>query len=147
MTTLYFCIGITVGLLFFEFSGIVPGGIIVPGYIALFINQPLRILATVTAALIALAAGRILLKWISAYGKLRFGMFILLGIGANILMEYLIFNIRGFPLGMQSIGIIIPGIIANEMERQGTGLTLLGLGIVSVLLYLIILLLPQGLII
>jgi poly-gamma-glutamate biosynthesis protein PgsC/CapC len=144
MTTLLLSIGIFVGLLFYELTGLAPGGIIVPGYIALYITQPLRILSTILTSLIALALGRLLLRFIIAYGRRRFGLFLLLGIAVKILLDHLFFGVGGVTLGIQSIGIIIPGIIANEMERQGVWLTLLSLAIVSAFLYIIFLFLPQG---
>ena len=144
MTTLFFSTGILVGLLFYELTGLAPGGIIVPGYIALYARQPLRILATLLTSLIALGLGRLLLRWIIAYGRRRFGLFLLLGIAVKILLDYLFFGVGGITLGIQSIGIIIPGIIANEMERQGIWLTILSLAIVSSFLYIITLFLPQG---
>ena len=144
MTTLSFSIGIFVGLFFYELTGLAPGGIIVPGYIALYARQPLRILATILTSLITLALGRLLLRFIIAYGRRRFGLFLLLGIAVKILLDYLFFDAGGVTLGIQSIGIIIPGIIANEMERQGIWLTLLALATVSAFLYIITLFFPQG---
>jgi poly-gamma-glutamate biosynthesis protein PgsC/CapC len=76
MITLFFSTGIFVGLLFYELTGLVPGGIIVPGYIALYAHQPLRILSTILTSLIALALGRLLLRFIIAYGRRRFGLFL-----------------------------------------------------------------------
>lgn len=144
MIALFFSLGIFVGLVFYELTGLTPGGIIVPGYIALYAHQPLRILGTLLTGLITLALGKLLLRWIIAYGRRRYGIFLLTGIGVKVLVDYLLFNVGGFPLGVYSIGIIIPGIIANDMERQGIGLTLLALGIVSLFIYLIALFLPRG---
>jgi len=45
-----------------------------------------------------------------------------------------------FTIDLKSIGYIIPGLIANEIARQKLVLTLSGLGIVTVVTYLIILL-------
>lgn len=145
MSTLYFCIGIASGLLFHDLSGIVPGGVIVPGYIALYADQPLRILATISSALLTLFSGRLLLRWIVAYGRRRFGLFLLLGAGVKVLLDLLLFGAAALPPALQSIGIVIPGLVANEMERQGIGWTLLGLAVVSAFLYLVTLLLPRGL--
>ena len=144
MIALFFSIGIFVGLVFYELTGLVPGGIIVPGYIALYACQPLRILATIVTSLITLVLGRLLFRWIIAYGRRRFGIFLLIGIGVKVLLDYLFFDVGELSLGIQSVGIIIPGIIANEMERQGIGLTLLALAIVSLFLYIFMLFLPQG---
>ena len=47
MTIELFIIGLIVGFLFFEITGISPGGVIAPAYIALFINQPSKIAMTI----------------------------------------------------------------------------------------------------
>jgi hypothetical protein len=44
-------IGIASALLYTEATGLLPGGIIVPAYIALYLDHPLRVAATVAAAL------------------------------------------------------------------------------------------------
>lgn len=144
MITLFFSIGIFVGLFFFGLTGIVPGGIIVPGYIALYAQQPLRILVTILASLITLVLGRLCRRWIIAYGRQRFGLFLLIGIGVKVLLDYLFFDLAGLAIEIRSIGIIIPGIISNEMERQGVWLTLLALAIVSLFLYVLTLFFPRG---
>lgn len=43
-------IGIIIGFLFYEVVGLSPGGIVVPGYLALFIDQPGRIVLTIGIA-------------------------------------------------------------------------------------------------
>ncbi|RXG66319.1 poly-gamma-glutamate biosynthesis protein PgsC, partial [Candidatus Atribacteria bacterium 1244-E10-H5-B2] len=45
-------IGIVVSFAFYEIVGLSPGGIVVPGYIALFLDQPIRILVTLLVALL-----------------------------------------------------------------------------------------------
>jgi len=45
-----------------------------------------------------------------------------------------------FTFNLQSIGYIIPGLIANEMDRQGVVQTLSAVGIVTILIYLVFIL-------
>ncbi len=40
-------LGIIISIIFYELTEISPGGVIVPGYIALFITQPGRIIMTI----------------------------------------------------------------------------------------------------
>ena len=47
-------IGLLVSLLFTAITGFYPGGIIVPSYLVLFMNQPARIAGTLIAALLSL---------------------------------------------------------------------------------------------
>lgn len=144
MMALFFSVGISVGLIFYEITGITPGGIIVPGYLALFARQPLRILATLGTALVALGIGKLLFRFIVAYGRRRFAILLLIGIAIRVLIDWLLLDVAQIPLGLHSIGLLIPGIIASEMERQGAGITLLALGIVSTILYVLTLFIPQG---
>ena len=144
--TLFFSIGIAVGLLFFELTGITAGGIVVPGYIALFARQPLRILATLATAFVAFGLGRLLFRTIIAYGRRRFALMLLLGIGVSVLADWALFDLAQVNVGIHAIGLLIPGIIASEMERQGVGRTLIGLSAVSLILYLITFFLPHGMV-
>jgi len=46
MVTLSLGVGLVLTFLFAEITGLVAGGLIVPGYLALYFDQPIRILAT-----------------------------------------------------------------------------------------------------
>ncbi len=144
MTTLVFTSGVVVGLLFYEVTGLVPGGVIVPGYLALYAHQPLRVLATVGAALVTLLAGRLVMRYAIVYGRRKFGMFLLLGIASKLLLNFVWVEAGADVLGLRTIGVIIPGIIASEMDRQGVGLTLLATAVVSLVLHIVVLLIPMG---
>lgn len=144
MMALFFSVGISVGLIFYEITGITPGGIIVPGYLALFAQQPLRILATLGTAFVAFGIGKLLFRFIIAYGRRRFALLLLIGIAVRVLMDWVVFDLLHTSLGLHTIGLLIPGIIASDMERQGVGVTLLALGIVSAFLYILTLLIPQS---
>jgi len=144
MTTLLFASGVVTGLLFYELTGLVPGGVIVPGFLALYANQPLRILATVGAALLTLVCGRFVMRYVIVYGRRKFGMFLLLGIGAKLLLDLIWAEAGVGIMGLRTIGVIIPGLMASEMDRQGVGLTLLATAIVTAILYLLVLAVPVG---
>jgi len=63
MTYETFFIGLIVAALYVEIMDIYPGGIIVPAYMALFFDQPLRVLATVLIALLSLLTYRFLSRF------------------------------------------------------------------------------------
>jgi len=144
VTTLVFVSGVVTGLLFYELTGLVPGGIIVPGFLALYATQPLRILATIGAALVTLASGRFVMRYAIVYGRRKFGMFLLLGIAAKLLLDFAWAEAGADALGLRTLGVIIPGLIASEMDRQGVGLTLLAMAVVTLLLYIVVLFIPIG---
>jgi poly-gamma-glutamate biosynthesis protein PgsC/CapC len=133
-------IGIVISFAFYEIIGLSPGGIVVPGYIALFLNQPLRILITLVIAFLTYFIVILLSNYIILYGRRRFFTMIILGLLLKWLIEEIIIEIPLAEIELRSIGYIIPGLIANEMRRQGIFPTLYSLAIVSVLVRLILLL-------
>jgi len=133
-------IGIVVSFAFYEIVGLSPGGIVVPGYIALFLDQPVRILVTLLVALLTYFAVNMLSNYIILYGRRRFLAMILVGFILKWLIEGLIIEMPISGIELQSIGYVIPGLIANEMRRQGILPTLYSLAIVSVIVRLILLL-------
>ena len=133
-------IGIVVSFAFYEIVGLSPGGIVVPGYIALFLDQPIRILVTLLVALLTYFIVSKLSNYIILYGRRRFLAMILIGFLLKWLIEEIIITIPISGIELRSIGYIIPGLIANEMGRQGIFPTLYSLAIVSIIVHLILLL-------
>ena len=122
-------LGLVISLVFTEMLGLAAGGLIVPGYIALYLDQPLRIAGTVLAALATYGAVRLLGRFVLLYGRRTMVFCVLMGFVAGYLTRYaLVFNSfldTGFDATMiQSIGYIIPGLIAYWMHRQGVLQTL-----------------------
>jgi len=133
-------IGFFVSFLFYELTGFSPGGFVVPGYIALFLNQPLRILITLIVALLTYFVIKKISNYIILYGRRRFFFTIIVGFLLKWLVEVVIVRMPIPGIDLRAIGYIIPGLIANEMKRQGIFPTLYSLLIVSVCVYLILLL-------
>jgi len=122
-------LGLVVSLVFSEILGLAAGGLVVPGYIALFLDQPLRLLGTIMAALVTYAAVRLLSRVLLLYGRRTLVFCVLFGFLFGSLTRYvLVFN-AFLGLGMdsslvQAVGYIIPGLIAYWMLRQGITETL-----------------------
>ncbi|GAB4115575.1 MAG: poly-gamma-glutamate biosynthesis protein PgsC [Candidatus Caldatribacteriota bacterium] len=134
-------IGIIVSFIFYEIVGLSPGGIVVPGYIALFLDKPASLLVTLIATLLTYFIVTQLANYIILYGRRRFLLMVLTGFLLKWLIEDLIINLPLSGIELQSIGYIIPGLIANEMKRQGILPTLGCLAIVAIMVRLILLLL------
>jgi poly-gamma-glutamate biosynthesis protein PgsC/CapC len=134
-------IGVMVSFAFYEVVGFSPGGIVVPGYIALFLDQPIRILVTLLVALLTYFSVKILSNYIILYGRRRFLTMVLVSFLLKWLIEEMIIKMPISSIELRSIGYIIPGLIANEMRRQGIFPTIYSLAIVSILVRLILLLL------
>ena len=65
-------IGVAVSLLFTELTGFSPAGLIVPGYIVLCLQTPVRIVYTLVIALLAWGGGKLLGNFMILYGRRRF---------------------------------------------------------------------------
>ena len=126
-------IGVAVSLLFAEFTGMSPAGLVVPGYIALSLQSPIRVGYTLVVALLAWGSGKLLNRWMILYGRRRFAVLILL----TYVLNAIIVGIGILPFDPGMIGAVIPGIIANEFEKQGITKSLMSLAVVVGILVLI----------
>lgn len=131
-------IGLLLALLYVELTGIYPGGIIVPAYVALYLDQPLRVLATLGIAILSLFLYHFLRRYFLLFGKRRFVMLIFLG--ALLAQLWFLFFPRIFPVTveMRAIGWIIPGLLANNLEKQRFLPTLASLFSVAVMTYFVV---------
>lgn len=135
-----FFIGLVVGFLYYELTDVSPGGVVAPAYCALYVHEPSRIVTTVVLAIVVWAILLLLSSRLILYGRRRLLLAILIGFCLKAAVSaWLQPNIDlGFDL--QSIGYIVPGLIANEMAHQNVLKTTVGLGTVTIIVYLILLL-------
>ncbi len=128
-------IGLVLALLWAEITDVSPGGLIVPGYFALYLGQPLRVAATLAVALLTLAAYKVLVRRLILFGRRRFVLMVL--VGAVLSQAWLLVSPGLFaaPAGLRVIGLIIPGILASSLARQKIGPTLASLASVSTLTF------------
>ncbi len=138
MTYETFFIGILLAVLYVEVMDIYPGGIIVPAYFALFLGQPLRILMTVAVALLSLACYQFLSRRFILFGRRRFVMIVLLGALWGQAWFLMAPHVHSDPTELKVIGWVIPGLLANNLERQKFFQTLASLFTVSVLVYVVV---------
>ncbi len=131
-------IGLVVGFLFYELSGVSPGGVVAPGYIALFIHEPGRILMTVLIALAVWGLLELSSRHLIVYGRRKLLLALLLSFSLKLLVELWIQPLQQLPFDIQSIGYVIPGLIANEVSRQRLVPTISALGIVTAIVYFVV---------
>ena len=117
---IYIGIGMVLSLFLTETLGVTAGGIIVPGYIAMNLENPERLVITFGVSIITFLLVKLLSQYIMVYGKRRLVLALLIG----FLLGYLSRseNLITARLGTTDfivIGNIIPGLIANWMDRQG----------------------------
>ena len=127
--------GVAISLIFSELTGLSPAGLVVPGYIALCLQTPVRVVYTLAIALLSWIAAKALSRWMILYGRRRFAVLILL----SFLLNELIVGAGILPYDPGMSGVLVPGIIANEVEKQGLVKSLLSLSIVVGLLVLVML--------
>ncbi len=138
-------IGVILSLIFTELLGASAGGIVVPGYIALYLDKPMQIIGTLLVSLATWGIIRVIGSFTLLFGKRRMVLSILIGFIIGWGTRMLVFhNHTVFDLQMQSIGYIVPGLIANWFERQGFWKTLSTMMVAAVLVRLILMVIFQG---
>ena len=117
---IYIGIGMILSLFLTETLGVTAGGIIVPGYIAMNLESPSRLIITFAISLITFLIIKLLSQFIMVYGKRRLVLALLIGFLLGYLSRSEFIFLSGFEKGeFIVIGNIIPGLIANWMDRQG----------------------------
>jgi gamma-polyglutamate biosynthesis protein CapC len=128
-------IGLVIGLLVNELFGIASGGLIVPGYMALYLMKPVDIAVTLGIAFVSFAAVSVLENLFIVFGRRRTSLMILTG----YLLGMLVRSWTGLgATEFEIIGYIIPGLIAVWMDRQGVLETLTAMTIVSTAVRLVL---------
>ena len=139
MVELALGLGIAINLIFTELFGLMSGGLVVPGYLALHLSQPARVVATVAVGAITFVSVRYgLMRLIILYGRRRFGVTILTGFLWHGLYLAGLGSVPGVSADLRVVGYIVPGLMANAALTQGwwptVGMTLLIAVIVRLIL-------------
>ncbi len=138
-------LGLAISLIFSETLGLAAGGMVVPGYLALMIHEPLRILGTVLMSLLTLGVLKLLSRYALVYGRRRIVVSVLIGfVFGSLSRNLLVFKLRDLPVDLRTVGFVIPGLIANWMERQGVIQTVCVMTTTAVLVRLLLMLLNGG---
>src|SRR5882672_2613526 len=96
-------LGLVISLIFSETLGLAAGGMVVPGYLALMIHEPLRIVGTVACALLTLGTLKLLSRYTLIYGRRRIVVAILIGFVFGALSrDLLMFRWREAPLDLRT---------------------------------------------
>ena len=140
-------IGMFLSLILTETIGLAAGGIVVPGYIALVLHNPIQVIATIFAGLITYLIIKLLSSYIIIYGR----RLLIISILTGYLIAYLTrisptINLNEFSMNIQTVGYVIPGLIAYWIARQGIIPTLSAMIIVASLVRLIIIIIHNGMV-
>ncbi len=131
-------IGLVIAVLYVEIMDIYPGGIIVPAYVALYLDQPLKVLATILVAVLSIFIYKVLSRFLILFGKRRFVMLVLLGALLSQLWSLLSPHFFSDRLELRAIGWLIPGLLANNLEKQKFIPTLASLFVVATITYFLV---------
>lgn len=138
-------LGVVFSLLFNEFFGVAAGGIVVPGYVALQLHDPFQLIGTLVVAFLTFLILKGTSHFMFVYGRRRMVLAILIGFILGYLSRQLVLHhLFDVDIRFQAIGFIIPGLIANWMERQGLIQTIAGVVIAASAVRLLLMLITGG---
>lgn len=145
IVTISLGLGLVISLAFSEFLGVAAGGMVVPGYVALFLDRPLVVLVTLLVSYLTFFVVHSLSTVAIIYGRRRTVLMILVG----FLFGWFIRSLGPLNTGFGAIefsivGYIIPGLIAVWIDRQGVLETFSALITASVIIRLALILLTGG---
>ena len=151
MIELAITLGLVLSLLSYEVFGLAAGGIVVPGYIALHLSQPDRMIGVVLVSLVTYLIVKVISNYTFLYGRRQMVVSLLLGaLLANFSRQFLIFNMASATAELTAVGWVVPGLIAHWFGKQGIFKTISVLLITSVVVRLVVIamfggdLLPGG---
>ena len=136
-------LGIILSLVLSEALGVTAGGIIVPGYISLFLDQPVQVVSTFLVAILVWLIIKGLSKVMFLYGKRRIVLALILGFLFGYLSRTIYVDTESIK-SVAVIGNIIPGLIANWMDRQGVVRTVSVVILTAVIVKLLVIILFGG---
>ena len=143
MTEIAIGIGMVLSLFLTETLGVTAGGIIVPGYIALYMDDPVKIIITLLVSIIVFLIIRMLSSFMLIYGKRRLVLSLLLGFILGYLSKLYFSDVNDIH-DLSVIGNIIPGLIASWMDRQGIVRTISVILITSSIVAMILIIVSGG---
>jgi len=128
-----------------ETIGLAAGGIVVPGYIAMTLHEPFRVIGTIAIALVVYLIIRVLSNWMLLFGRRQLVFGVLLGYLIGYVTKVMPpIHLGQTSLDISTIGFVIPGLIAYWMGRQGVVQTISTLLVAAVLARLIITVISGG---
>lgn len=112
-------LSVILGFLSTELLGLYTGGLVTAGYLAFYVEQPYRLVTTVALAVLTYLLVKLLERYIILYGRRRFAAAVLVSLAGTWLFEQSFYYINLIPQDLRIIGYIVPGLMANDMCRQG----------------------------
>ncbi len=131
-------LSVLLGFIGSEFLGILSGGLVSAGYISFYVNQPARVASTLLMAVAICLIVRALAHVMILFGRRRFILTMLVSILLTQILEAVLIVTSSVDIDMRIIGYIVPGLIANDMEKQGIFKTLIMICACAAVIWLIL---------
>ena len=138
--TLSIGIGLILSVFMAEFFSLIAGGMVVPGYLAMIMNEPIRIVEIFTISILTWLIVSKIENVTILFGRRRVTVTLLIGFILNIVFKIWIHPAMDhIGLSVSAFGYIIPGLICLWFDRQGILQTLSIIIINMVIIHLILL--------
>jgi poly-gamma-glutamate biosynthesis protein PgsC/CapC len=137
-------LSLVASLLSFELIGLSPGGLVVPGYLALVAGRPQGLAVIAAASLITLLLVRAISEYVVLFSRRRFVCMVLVGLLCMRGLEVVGAAVPSLTPEVVGLGYIVPGLLANDMEKQGVLPTLLVATLATAVIRLALMLLRPG---
>lgn len=131
-------LSIILGFISTELLGLFTGGLVSAGYLAFFLEQPYRVASTLVLSLVVYGLTKLIGKAVILYGRRRFMLTVILGILLGWIYESHAYYLNGISQDLRIIGYMIPGLLANDMCKQGVWRTVLMAMVCALLIRLIL---------
>jgi poly-gamma-glutamate biosynthesis protein PgsC/CapC len=136
-------LGIALGLLFslvcYLTTNLSPGGMITPGWLALTLVEDVRRAWIVVAVtILTYASTRIMQRFVILYGKRLFAAVVLLAVLLQTTFFVLIQSSYPLLFSHQTLGFVVPGLIAYQLVRQPIRPTVLSTSMVTLVTYVVL---------
>ncbi len=141
-------LGMCLSLILTETIGLAIAGIVIPGYLALILHNPVQVISITVIGIITFLIVKLLSLYIIIYGRRLLIISILIGCLIVYFTKILsATTLETMTINIDAVGFVIPGLIAYWIVRQGVIPTLSAMIIVSSLVRLIIIIIHNGIII
>lgn len=131
-------VGVFLSLIYAERTGVIPAGLVVPGYLAMVFDQVLFVaaiflLSFLTFVIVDRGVDRVAIL----YGRRRFVAMLSVGILLKLVFDALYPMLPFEVYEFRGIGVIVPGLVANAIHRQGVPHTVFSTLLLSGLTFLV----------
>ena len=133
-------IGLILSLIFVEKTGFTPAALIVPGYIALIVEDPIYLLLVLLISLVTYLVVTYGIAKITILDRNRkLVAMVAVGVAVMLIIDYFLPMMSFGIYELMAIGLLVPGLIAYTVSKQGMVFSYVSILLLGGLTYLIML--------